>query len=256
MKTGMTIVTVKAATRSYGGKGTMITQLLKYFPDPGLYDTFVDAYGGAGTVLLNKPYTQVEIFNDLNRNIFTLMTVLTDSALFFEFKRLTELALFDEPTSEEYRRSLRDGDLDVVTRAFRYWYVARTRRGGGEGGFFVNTVVRRRMSKSTSDFLSSVEGLRELHERLSSVIVRSCDAVKLIGEFDRPRTLIYCFPPGQLVRMSDESQKPIEDVRTGDRIFGEKMSGGCFLGIMSEILLTFALKDCPMQSGLQAITPF
>lgn len=51
------------------------------------------------------------------------------------------------------------------------------------------------MSKSTSDFLASVEGLLPLHERLSSVVVRNCDALELIARCDYPRTLIYLDPP-------------------------------------------------------------
>jgi DNA adenine methylase len=186
---------MKAPIRYFGGKGGMLTPLLSYFPDPSLYDTYVDAYGGAGTVLLAKPLTKVEIFNDLNRNVYTLFKVLVDPTLFDEFRRRAELALYDESTSQEYRQALRSDALSEADRAFYFWYVARTKRAGGGGGFIVNPTVRRRMSKSTSDFLASVEGLLSLHERLSSVVVRNCDALDLIKRCDYPRTFIYLDPP-------------------------------------------------------------
>lgn len=186
---------MNAPIRYFGGKGGMLTKLLSYFPDPSLYDTFVDAYGGSGTVLLNKPLTKVEIFNDLNRNVYALFKVLVDPVMFAEFKRRAELALYDEATCFEYRHRLDREELPVVDRAFMFWYVGRTKRAGGHGGFIINPTVRRRMSKSTSDFLSSIENLKPLHERLSSVIIRNCDALELIKWADRPRTFIYCDPP-------------------------------------------------------------
>lgn len=188
-------MTLKAPIRYFGGKGGMLTKLLHYFPDPSRYDTYIDAYGGAGTVLLAKPLTKVELYNDLNRNVYSLYKVLTDAALFEDFRRRAELVFYDECTSQEYRRALRTDDLSLLERAFMFWYVARTKRAGGGGGFIVNGSVRRRMSKSTSDFLSSVEGLPLLHQRLSSVIVRNCDALDLIPQFDRHRCLIYLDPP-------------------------------------------------------------
>lgn len=186
---------MKAPIRYFGGKGGMLTKLLSYFPDPSLYDTYVDAYGGSGTVLLAKPLTKVEIFNDLNHNVYALFKVLTDADRFAEFKRRAELALYDEATCFEYRHRLNRDELSEIDRAFMFWYVGRTKRAGGHGGFIINPIVRRRMSKSTSDFLASVENLKPLHDRLSSVIVRNTDALKLIQWSDHPRTFVYCDPP-------------------------------------------------------------
>lgn len=183
-----------APIKYFGGKGGMIQTLLRYFPDSSTYDVFIDAYGGSGVVLLSKPACKVEIYNDLDRNVYSLFATLRDDAMFARFQRLCELALYDQTTSDEYRRSLRGHDLDTVERAFRFWYVNRTRHNG-VGGFSVNKTVRRRMSKSTSDFLSSVEDLPALHERLSSVVVCSKDAIDLIRDNDTRRTLVYLDPP-------------------------------------------------------------
>lgn len=188
-------MTLKAPIRYFGGKGGMLTKLLSHFPDPSLYDTYVDAYGGSGSVLLAKPLTKVELFNDLNRNVYALFQVLVDPVLFAEFRRRAELALYDEASCFEYRHRLDREALSLIDRAFMFWYVSRTKRAGGHGGFIINPVVRRRMSKSTSDFLASVENLEPLHERLSSVIVRNTDALELIQWADHPRTFIYCDPP-------------------------------------------------------------
>lgn len=173
----------------------MMGKLLSYFPDPSLYDHYVDAYGGSGAVLLAKPITKQELYNDLNRNAYSLYKVLTDPALFEQFQRRAELVLYDEALAREYRDALKGDSLSILERAFQFWYLARVHRGGGMGGYTVNMSTRRGMSKSTSDFLSAVDGLADLHSRLSRVIVRNCDALTLIPQYDWHRCLIYLDPP-------------------------------------------------------------
>ncbi len=62
----------------------------------------------------------------------------------------------------------------MVERAFSFFYVNRTSHNG-VGGFSKNTYIRRGMSKSVSDFLSAIDRLPELHDRLSKVIVTNKD---------------------------------------------------------------------------------
>lgn len=183
-----------APIKYFGGKGGMIQTLLRHFPDASSYDVFIDAYGGSGVVLLTKPACKVEVYNDLDKNVYSLFETLRHPGKFSQFQHLCELALYDQHTSDEYRKSLRTADLEEVERAFRFWYVNRTRHNG-VGGFSINKTVRRRMSKSTSDFLSSVEDLLPLHERLSSVVVSNRDSLDLIRENDTARTLLYLDPP-------------------------------------------------------------
>ncbi len=77
------------------------------------------------------------------------------------------------------------------------------------------------MSKSTSDFLSTVDNLEQLHDRLSKVVVMNMDGVKLIEKYNTPETFIYCDPPyvqstrkehRYVVDMDDEGQKKFIDV--------------------------------------------
>lgn|SRR5512138_567685 len=181
--------------RYFGGKGNFVQRIIDHFPDPATYTCYVEPYGGSASVLLNKPYTPVEIYNDLERNVYTLFNVLSSPRLYPKLKRKCDLALYHEALAERYRLSLRDGRaLSPLERAFRFWYVNRTRRVG-DGGFSVNTCVRRGMSKSTSDFLASIERMDQIHARLSSVIFTNKDALALLVEHDYPGTMFYLDPP-------------------------------------------------------------
>ncbi len=186
---------IHAPIRYFGGKGMMLNQILEQFPAEGSYEIYIDAYGGSGVVLLNKPYTPVEIFNDLDQNIYALYSVLKDPKLFSLFHSWAEAIGFHEKMAYQSLKQLRDDkEMDIINRAWHFWYVSRLHRSG-KGGMSINTIVRRSMSKSTSDFLSSVEGLPALHNRLATVIILNRDALKLIADYDQDKVFIYCDPP-------------------------------------------------------------
>ena len=75
------------------------------------------------------------------------------------------------------------------------------------GGFSVNTHIRRSMSKAISDYLSSIDRLPELHDRLSKVIISNTDGVSLINKYNNPNTLIYCDPPYEQSTRTDARYK-------------------------------------------------
>jgi len=66
----------------------------------------------------------------------------------------------------------------------------------GIGGFSINLIIRRNMSKSVSDLLSSIDRLPELHQRLSKLIVLNQDGIKLIQKYNnKENILMYLDPP-------------------------------------------------------------
>jgi DNA adenine methylase len=63
------------------------------------------------------------------------------------------------------------------------------------------------MSKAISDYLSSIDRLPELHDRLSKVIISNTDGVSLIKKYNNPNTLIYCDPPYEQSTRTDARYK-------------------------------------------------
>lgn len=177
----------------FGGKGTMFNNIIKYFPEKGTFDTYIEPFGGSFSIGLKKPETEVEIYNDLEKNVYSLYKVLSDKELFEEFKFKCDLVHFSEDLRKEYKEKLKE-DQSIVDRAFHFFYVNRTSRNG-IGGITLNTIIRRKMSKSTSDFLSAIDRLPELHQRLSKVIILNRDGIKLIEKYNKENIFIYCDPP-------------------------------------------------------------
>ena len=181
--------------RYYGGKGMMFKEIIEHFPPEDSYEIYIEPFGGSYSIGLKKPPAKAEIYNDLDKNVYSLYKVLADYESFKRFKERCDIILYDDTIRREFLQELKKDDLPIEDRAFYFFYVNRTSHNG-HGGFSMNTSIRRNMSKAVSDYLSCIDRLPELHDRLSRVIISNMDGVKLIEKFkDRSDVLIYCDPP-------------------------------------------------------------
>lgn len=178
----------------FGGKGTMFNNIIEHFPNQNDFNIYLEPFGGSFSIGLKKPETEIEIYNDIEQNVYSLYKVLSDKDLFDEFKFKCDLTHFSEDLRKEFKDKLK-GDLTTLDRAFYFFYVNRTSHNG-VGGITISNIVRRKMSKSTSDFLSAIDRLPELHDRLSKVIMLNTDGIKLIEKYkEYPNCFIYADPP-------------------------------------------------------------
>jgi DNA adenine methylase len=185
---------MKSPIKYFGGKGNMFNEIKVHFPADDQYKVYVEPFGGSAAMLLARPLTgHVEIYNDIFENVYSLFKCLSDKALFEELKAKCDLAIYSAQIRKEYKEKLKD-QLGLVERAYYYWYVNRTSHNG-IGGWSVNCCIRRKMSKATSDFLSCIDRLPELHDRLSAVIIENRDAVELMKKYDQSNVFIYADPP-------------------------------------------------------------
>ena len=178
----------------FGGKGTMFKNIIEYFPKREEYNTYIEPFGGSYSIGLKKDPVEIEVYNDLDKNVYSLYMVLSNPEMFRIFKENCDLVLYSEDIRADFIRALKNDDLSMVLRAFYFFYVNRTSHNG-VGGFSKNTYIRRGMSKSISDFLSAIDRLPELHDRLSRVIVTNTDGMELIRKYNTPNVFLYCDPP-------------------------------------------------------------
>lgn len=178
----------------YGGKGNMIKKIIKYIPNDPNLTTYIEPFGGSYSIGLSLNNFTNEIYNDLENNVYSLYYVLSNKELFDKFKFKCDLSIYSEKIRKEYKEKLKSSDLDIVDRAFYFFYVNRTSYNG-VGSFTYNDYVRRKMSKSASDFLSAIDRLPELHQRLSKVIVFNRDGISLIKQYDKNNVFFYLDPP-------------------------------------------------------------
>jgi len=65
----------RPALRYYGGKWKLAPWIISHFPE---HQNYVEPCGGAASVLLQKPRSPLETYNDLDGNVVNFFRVLRD----------------------------------------------------------------------------------------------------------------------------------------------------------------------------------
>ncbi len=183
---------MKSPIKYYGGKSYMTNIIIEQFPKD--YEVYVEGFGGGASVLFEKEKTPLEVYNDLGENVYSLFKVLSDKEMFNRLKEKLDLTYYSEELRNEYKQDLKRNDLSLEDRAYKFIFVNRS-SFNGVGGFSTTMLARRNMSKSTSDYLSMIDKLPEIHNRLSSVIIEHKDIMDLLDKYDKETTFMYLDPP-------------------------------------------------------------
>ncbi|MBA3776658.1 MAG: DNA adenine methylase [Betaproteobacteria bacterium] len=177
----------------HGGKQPIARRIIALVP---AHTTYVEPYAGGLAVLLAKPAGDVsEIVNDVDARLMNFWTALREPKLFAQLRRMAEATPFCEATWRECEKEL-DAD-DPARRAWAFFVRCRQSLAGRMKSFSPLSVTRTRrgMNEQASAWLSAVEGLPAVHERLKRVAVLNRDALSVIQQHDSPDTLFYCDPP-------------------------------------------------------------
>lgn len=199
-----------SAIKRHGGKSYLAKKIVELMPpraknpnapaadDPGWLH-YVEPYFGSGAVLFeNDPEGIGEVVNDLDWHLTTFWNVLRDDKLFAKFTRAVDAMPICQGEFDIAGGTLEhSGDFDAVDIAVAFFVRNRQSRQALENDF--NTLTRNRtrrgMNEQASAWLSAVEGLPEVHERMKRVVILNDDAIKVIQQQDGPRTLFYLDPP-------------------------------------------------------------
>jgi len=184
----------------------MRQEIVGLFPDRDKYDTFVDAYGGMGWVLLaHDPTGKSEVYNDKNRALSTMFKVLADPKLFDGlegFYRRVAVLPFSELVFNEAKNTLdkwQRGKLKLtdVEVAYNFYVLCRQSRTGNCKDFATPTKnrLRRGMNEQVSAWLTSLDDLPRIARRLQRVMICNQPAIEVIEKYDTKRTVFYLDPP-------------------------------------------------------------
>lgn len=177
-----------------GGKSRYVSWIINQLPET---DCFVEVFGGSGTVLLNKPRSKIEVYNDKNGDIPQFFRTLRDHTdELIEWLRLTPYSreMYEEIATSWYNGERPD---DPVERAGRFFYIRYTAWGGR---------IQRKVSYAVAISPSSgsgradryeraVEDLEQFAERFRGVNIESMDWEELLEKYDRETTVFYLDPP-------------------------------------------------------------
>ena len=179
-------------TRYHGGKWKMAPWIIEQFPSHRVY---VEPFGGAGSVLLRKAPSRVEVLNDLNGRLVNAFRVLRDPDQAARLQSLLRLT----PCSEQEYRLAREVSDDPVEDARRLIVLGHQAFGstGATGGKMSGwrRGVRPTGTASSQEWASLHSHVLSWADRLRSVYIENADALSVIARWDSPDTLFYVDPP-------------------------------------------------------------
>jgi DNA adenine methylase len=156
-------------------------------------------FGGGAVLLANNPTGISEVVNDLDTGLTNFWRVLACPVQFPEFQRRAQATPFCEAIWEDAGHILsEDSGADELTQAVAFFVRARQSMAGRENSFapLSRTRIRSKMNEQASAWLTAVEGLTEVHERMKRVvIVGPKDGKEVIRQQDGEQTLHYCDCP-------------------------------------------------------------
>lgn len=178
--------------RYHGGKWRLAPWIVEHFP---AHKAYVEVFGGAAGVLLRKERSQIEVYNDLDRQVVNFFRVLRDGE---STRRLIEQLDLTPFSREEFDLSYAPAE-DEVEAARRF--VTRCFLGHGtcsmdpnDSNGFRSCDIRAGKAYAR-EWAGVPMAIARAADRMRGVTIENIDFRKLIPKFDDPETLFYVDPP-------------------------------------------------------------
>lgn len=181
----------RPALRYFGGKWRIAGWVISHLPE---HRTFVEAFGGGASVLLQKPKSRIEVFNDIAGAVVNFFRVLRDRP--GELLRALELTPF---ALDEYKLC-RAQDGDELERARRFF----VRSWGGYQGTSGSQLLKQLRSRGwrrpthrdqAGEYAGAIQSLPAAVARLQQVSIDHLDWREVLDRYDKPDTCFYLDPP-------------------------------------------------------------
>ena len=174
-----------------GGKSYLLKPLLSILPEHVVY---VEVFGGAGNLLLNKKPVLNEIINDVDDDIVNLFTVVSRDDTFEQFNKIIQSLPYSRTVHQKMREILKEpfeyNPFEPnVQRAVACYYFKNS-SVSSEGGFGVS-----RTGNHSISYANKLDKLKQVRERLRKVIVEHLDFEECIRKYDTPDALFFLDPP-------------------------------------------------------------
>jgi DNA adenine methylase len=183
----------RPALRYLGGKWKLAPWIISHFPPHRVY---VEPFGGAASVLLRKPRSAGECYNDLDGSLVNLFSVLRDPEQAAELCRRVGLTPF---ARAEYDLAFEPTD-DAIERARRL--VVRSYMGHGSSSAisarstgFRASLVNRKGALPAGEWPGMPKALSTISERLQGVLIECRPALQVVERYDADDALVFLDPP-------------------------------------------------------------
>lgn len=177
--------------RYHGGKYRLGRWIVGHLPSHRVY---TEAYGGAASVLLQKPRSYAEVYNDMDGELCNLFRVLRDPAQARELKRLLVLTPFARAEFEQSYLTAPDPIEQARRTVIRSFMGFGSAAASGQATGFRNDSNRSGTTPAT-DWMNYPAALDFFTDRLRGVVIENIPALQLLEKFDGAGALHYVDPP-------------------------------------------------------------
>lgn len=182
--------------RYHGGKWKLAPWIIEHFPKHKIY---VEPFGGAASVLIQKPRSYGEVFNDVWGVVVNVFRVLRDPAHARELERQIRLTPFAREEFEACDKVVLSDIECPIERArrtiFRSFAGFGSAAVNGEHATGFRATTKRAGTTPAQDWQGYPDSIRVFTERLQGVVIENRPAVQVIEQHDSPETLHYVDPP-------------------------------------------------------------
>lgn len=177
---------VLQAFRYIGGKYRLAPWIISHMPEHKLY---VEPMGGSGAVLLSKPRSHGEVYNDIDNEIVNFMLQVRDN-----FDPLFEKVIstpFSRQLVAQWKQEFMQNNTprDDIERAARWFSVQEASYVGVWGSGWLSYIGAARY------LVHHRIRLKEVALRLQGVAFECEDYRVTVGKYDNSKTLFYFDPP-------------------------------------------------------------
>lgn len=182
---------VRSVMRYHGGKNKLARRIIPYFPPHRVY---VEPFGGAANVLMQKERTYAEVYNELDPEVVNVFRVLRDDKLSPRLRAACALTPFSR---DEFFGSY-ESSTDSVEQARRTIFRSCAGFGSasaskGRTGF--RACSNRSGTTPARDWVNLADCIPAWTERLMGVVIENRDALLCMAQHDSSKTLFYVDPP-------------------------------------------------------------
>lgn len=180
----------KAPISWYGGKAHLADRLTAMLP---AHHTYVEAFGGAASLLFAKQRATLEVYNDIDSGLVTFFRCLRDQP-----QPLARLLGLTPYAREEFTlcRDSWESVEDDLERA-RRWYVRMRQAFGCSASKSWGHELNGALAGGTraASFAATIDELERFAARLRGVQVEHLDWRTLLARYDAPGACFYLDPP-------------------------------------------------------------
>lgn len=178
----------------FGSKSKFVNKIVQHFPK---HETFVDVFGGSGVVLLNKPQSTIEVYNDIDQRLVRFFMVLQDSTKRKQLLDKIAYTPYSRELHKEYKEKLfnNPAELNEVDFALYFFVLSRQSFAGLANRVAGWSYSKSQSSASANKFQKGIRSIENFVHRFRYVQIENLDYADILTRYDGEKVLFYLDPP-------------------------------------------------------------